>query len=691
MILRVVQTSLSQCGEIAGEYFSTRSQGIDDDSWKEKIRVAAVECCHDGIVYSAPPFPFVQRWDPQQQGTYSKGNGKEKRKRKRKNRQRDEESFQNYESTLEPESPSKVARQESYDANTEQAQFDAIAFVHDQAQQSHEWSHDQNLGDSAAANEQLLRESSQFPAYTTPHPEQDLELEELRDLPALTDDLTKYPELTKEHCSIGAVIAFKKFLMSAETNWQPGISEYLVAVVTEFYEQETVFLTLAKRDQPKDEARYDEETGERLYSKFEMPGYDDQNAGRELQLPFDMLISPRLIRAATSKDPSAVNEARISTASDPDDTLVGDEAQRAETELPAAMSFDSSMDHPPRSDADLSIPFESTVQNIADGAQDPHGAPSNVPEAGEGLHIDGDSSSFTFKDQHKTESQPARSPSVFLNRSSPLANDEDSATSPLSAGAQASQKSNKPEEGTDLSNDTEDPFVQSTRTAVVEYPILPQNHEESESIHDQRQHRSVSLNSEARATSPDFVSPPPTRREKRHSHGSPTAVSHSQISKKSEAKPINMFDGANDSSDELPELFSQAFEARMSQDAGVKDETLSYTTVHKLPEAPSSGAGSFGQKIKESASQVDGGTDFEEEDDANNDSSHRPSQSDVLQSSQIVDLTMSSDPVNAQYHESGDVSSYHSSGGWVEKPNASLNFGKSSSKRKTRSRATIAY
>jgi hypothetical protein len=38
----------------------------DPDAWREKIIYKAVECCHEDMVLSEPPFPFVQRWDPQQ-------------------------------------------------------------------------------------------------------------------------------------------------------------------------------------------------------------------------------------------------------------------------------------------------------------------------------------------------------------------------------------------------------------------------------------------------------------------------------------------------------------------------------------------------------------------------------------------------------------------------------------------------
>ncbi|PHH72440.1 hypothetical protein CDD80_4543 [Ophiocordyceps camponoti-rufipedis] len=47
-----------------------------DPSWRQKLNYGAVECVQESVSLSEPPFPFKQRWDPQQQGR--KGN---KRKR----------------------------------------------------------------------------------------------------------------------------------------------------------------------------------------------------------------------------------------------------------------------------------------------------------------------------------------------------------------------------------------------------------------------------------------------------------------------------------------------------------------------------------------------------------------------------------------------------------------------------------
>lgn len=48
----------------------------DKADWRQKVTYLGVECCQQGVELSEPPFPFEQRWDPQQQGS-----ARQKRKR----------------------------------------------------------------------------------------------------------------------------------------------------------------------------------------------------------------------------------------------------------------------------------------------------------------------------------------------------------------------------------------------------------------------------------------------------------------------------------------------------------------------------------------------------------------------------------------------------------------------------------
>lgn len=61
-----------QKGELEGEILEgdveeeeEMSEDEDDDSWRERIDLRAVECCDHRVQLSTPPFPFYQYWDAQ--------------------------------------------------------------------------------------------------------------------------------------------------------------------------------------------------------------------------------------------------------------------------------------------------------------------------------------------------------------------------------------------------------------------------------------------------------------------------------------------------------------------------------------------------------------------------------------------------------------------------------------------------
>ncbi|KAL9579297.1 MAG: hypothetical protein Q9212_005193, partial [Teloschistes hypoglaucus] len=276
----------------------------DFDSWKDKIELSAVECCHEGIELSTPPFPFVQRWDPQQRIGYfasHQGTPQKSKKRKRNNK--------HYETSVEPHEEGEAASQEhmpSYgikqrfeddDNNATAAEYDL-----EPAQQMS----DEN---GKAASDQLLRETEEtvkdVPAVN----------DAAEDLPTLPDDPSTYPNLERNGCIAGAIIAFKQLDMSAETKWAPVISEYRTALIDAVLDDGTLSLRMALRDIPQQEKQYDEETGERVYSKFEMPGYGETDSNEDngmLELAFVDLIEPRLVKAVEeARQPSELDEVLV--------------------------------------------------------------------------------------------------------------------------------------------------------------------------------------------------------------------------------------------------------------------------------------------------------------------------------------------------------------------------------------------
>ncbi|KAL8769129.1 MAG: hypothetical protein Q9209_004763 [Squamulea sp. 1 TL-2023] len=268
----------------------TYSQPPDKNiRWEDKIELSAVECCHDGIELSTPPFPFVQRWDPQQQRGYGTRHTAfpQKSKKRKRNNKFYEASFEPLEEDAAPNQRSLHGAEASYDGTTTNGE-DEPAFIRRAMS-------DENL---KAANDQLLRETEE--TYGENHEK----LDPFKDLPHLPEDLPTCPNLEQEACSKGTIIAFKQLDMSAETKWQPRISDYRTALIESVLDDGTLSMRMALRDQPREEKQYDPKTGERLYTKFEMPGYneDDSNdTNGTLELAFADLIEPKLVRTAETE------------------------------------------------------------------------------------------------------------------------------------------------------------------------------------------------------------------------------------------------------------------------------------------------------------------------------------------------------------------------------------------------------
>ncbi|KAL9013604.1 MAG: hypothetical protein Q9173_001721, partial [Seirophora scorigena] len=319
-----------------------------DDSWKDKIELSAVECCYDGIELSTPPFPFVQRWDPQQRKGYFAGGAnfsRNNKKRKRNNK--------HYEASFEPvadQSTSKRQQRPSYGVKTVYEDEDnEPPRLTPQPDSARSGSDDNFL----AVNDQLLRETEETYGDAVKGSQA------LGDLPHLPEDLSVCPDLKQEACSPGAVIAFKQLDMSAETNWQPKISDYRMAVIETLLDNGTLSMRTAVRNRSTQEKQYDPETGERLYSKFEMPGYNDGDSEDDdglLELALVELIDPKLIRPSEKAPESIPPSTGVVTAN-----ASGNEV--TEEGPPEPMEEDQD----PASFADVSVKtFEEPQQFISD-------------------------------------------------------------------------------------------------------------------------------------------------------------------------------------------------------------------------------------------------------------------------------------------------------------------------------------
>ncbi|KAI9810236.1 MAG: hypothetical protein M1827_006370 [Pycnora praestabilis] len=264
----------------------------DMNSWKGRINLSAVECCHEGVELSTPPFPFVQRWDPQQQVYKDKYGAKKGRKGKRRKwnhsqyNEEIEQSYNEYQDAQNLQSAEEADISLNYDvSNSLQAQNEAQNIESEDTQ--------------SAVNDQLMRDADGLSASAVQTLSED---DDLLHIPA---DPTACDPLVQAHAQAGAVIIFKQLDMSQETNWQPRISEYRTAIINNASGDGTLEMTLAKRDRPNREKLFDDETGERVYAKFEMPDYEDDDTEGDdgfVKVSYAELIEPKLLRAPNPEE-----------------------------------------------------------------------------------------------------------------------------------------------------------------------------------------------------------------------------------------------------------------------------------------------------------------------------------------------------------------------------------------------------
>ena len=626
-----------------------------DESWKDKIDLRAVECCYEGVELSTPPFPFVQRWDPQQQRGYNTGIAK-KRKGKKRKRNNDnyyeDRSFHSQDQAAHRDNPD-YNEDNLYDRPDEAVRFNEDDWPKHEAEQDpstekadaeskdHERSHDENVEDSRRANNQLLHETEGASADTLVELEVTKDL--TNDLPILPEDLTTCTSLTLDTIAKGVIVAFKQLEMSAETNWQPRISEYRTAIIDEILDDGTLSMTLAKRDQPLKDIPYDEQTGERLYSKFEMPGYHDEsgdkNNGR-MEISFDEMISPILLETTDTKgnqNDMVQAHDHIVAPLDSNNKAITKDAHVTE-KGPQVFSLDGPAQE--ISNEEAAEPSEEARQEISELIRDA-GWRSSV-------------ANHELNDRQDDLNEPglvgSSSPKFHGFSSSPPINGFHAPSSPSHVHTLEIAES-APTRGPD---DTPARSTISNHRSAIDYPDIPQLKEDSEIFQQEAQDRSGLP--DHHIDSQDLILS--------QSIASPTLMSP----EKSSPRMVNAFDGA-DSDESLPELFSQAFEQRMSQGRELKSQFSEEDPISP----PSHRKSKRNSRVISSERGSDhewepNDSDIEHGDDSA--STQRPSQ--PYFSSQIVDLTISSDTVDPPDDSYNDDSYILPTGaGWVQKSRTS--------------------
>lgn len=296
---RSVKAVNDESSKALGQDESQDAPADEYEDWQTRIRLNAVECCHDGISLTTPPFPFVQRWDPQQQASRYNTGGQGRKNRNKKKRKRHTESHERLQHDESYLIPSKHDEQSPPAKHTKFSDDQVIGDIETARGEHRSSSHPDSIDSrsQAAIDDQLQREFDENSTSgdgfkSTPN----------NDLPELPHDLSKYPDVTNGDLVPGTIIAFKKLDMSVETNWQPLISDYKTAAITDLLDDGLLELRLASRDAPK--PRDISATGEVIYSKFEMPDAEDVSHvsdARILEIVFAELIEPKIIQKVESR------------------------------------------------------------------------------------------------------------------------------------------------------------------------------------------------------------------------------------------------------------------------------------------------------------------------------------------------------------------------------------------------------
>lgn len=259
----------------------------ENESWADKIILKAVECCQEGIELNTPPFPFVQRWDPQQQGGYKGFGGG--RYRKNKKRKRNNSQFYAPDFSQEAEYGQLLEHDQPPSGVEDLKGKDAAASAEDRPA-----TEDQGIDVHVVQSNSKSTKESDASAKDSPVGTNS------EDLPMLPEDMSTCVSLTVELSLPGAIIAFKQLDMSEKTKWQPKVSEYRTATVDHLMDNGMLRMTLAQRDRSQKQIQ---RSSERIYSKFEMPGLNEEEACEDgvIELSFAELIEPKLIRPASTE------------------------------------------------------------------------------------------------------------------------------------------------------------------------------------------------------------------------------------------------------------------------------------------------------------------------------------------------------------------------------------------------------
>ncbi|KAF1985572.1 hypothetical protein K402DRAFT_421863 [Aulographum hederae CBS 113979] len=295
------------------------------DAWKDQIIVSAVECLHKGTTLSAPPYPFAQRWDPQQQkkyrwgstpGAFGSNKGRNMGTMKRK-----QDRMREYGRTQKKRHFDYAGEDDSYThLNYDEEEQDPISERQKTSQ------------DDSAASNQLMNDMEQSLSI----PSQIESENTIPDLPVPPKNLDDLPALTMEAATQGAVIVFKQLEVSEETKWEPAFSPLRTAMICSAPQGGALEIQLAVRDRMKKGRQYAFGEKRILQRQGLLDADGEEDEGEEDEgfrdVQYTDLVEAKLLEpgpvdpgmTATSQ-PSVIEETQLGGAGDGNETLMPEE------------------------------------------------------------------------------------------------------------------------------------------------------------------------------------------------------------------------------------------------------------------------------------------------------------------------------------------------------------------------------
>ncbi|KAF5715996.1 hypothetical protein FGLOB1_2773 [Fusarium globosum] len=337
----------------------------DPEAWRKKISYRAVECCQDDVVLSEPPFPFVQRWDPQQQyGSI--------RKRKRASQNFNDESYYEEDSQQwngdEERNDNSQRKKKKNKKRKNKSGYDG--------EYDEEEPHEGSFGGTGAdGDEDIVLNYDDIP---TKHRPEESQFTDTDDLPSLPSDVSTLPSLVLSDMKPGMVATWKQLVMSKATNWQPEMVP-MTGLILSISEDNCMHVLLAMRDREGNDKEYDEHTGQRIYAKFEAPDLDEdeEDDGRR-EIPWAEMSDPRLVQPApppamletsaksiklqaeqnkTVQNGNSTSDNKVSARTDPNETMAEElDTQKVRAEVEADLRGQETEEKPPGTDKSTSIP-----------------------------------------------------------------------------------------------------------------------------------------------------------------------------------------------------------------------------------------------------------------------------------------------------------------------------------------------